>query len=71
MKTLVQKMSSFGILKVQLIIGAIVMVVAMIAPPVAIMVGDASLIRNPYVLGVVVRGGSARQLLSCISPHLM
>ena len=56
MKTLVKKMSSFGILKVQLIIGALVMVAAMVVPPVGIIVGDPTLIRNPYVLGVVLVG---------------
>lgn len=53
MRVLVKKMSSFGILKVQLIVGAIVMVAAMIALPVAIMVADSSLLLNPYLLGTV------------------
>jgi hypothetical protein len=56
MKTLVKKMNSFGILKVQSIVGAIVMVIAMIALPVGIIVGDPSLILNPFVLGVVLVG---------------
>jgi hypothetical protein len=56
MKILVKKMSSFGILKVEMIIGAIVMAAAMIGLPVAVMSGDASLILNPYVFGVVVIG---------------
>lgn len=49
-------MSSFGILKVQMILGAIIMVAAMIALPVGIAVEDASLLLNPYVLGVVLIG---------------
>jgi hypothetical protein len=49
-------MSSFGILKVQLILGSVVMVAAMIALPVAMMMGDPSLLLNPYVLGVVLVG---------------
>lgn len=56
MNILVRKMSSFGILKVQMIIGAIIMVAAMIALPAGIMIGDPSLILNPYVLGVVIIG---------------
>lgn len=56
MNILVKKMSSFGILKVQMILGAIVMVAAMIVLPVGIAVGDASLLLNPYVLGVVIIG---------------
>jgi hypothetical protein len=56
MKILVKKMSSFGILKVQLIIGAIIMAAAMIALPIGVMMGDPSLILDPYVLGVVLVG---------------
>ena len=56
MKVLVKKMKSFGILKVQMIIGAIVMLAAVIALPVSIMMGDPSLILNPYVFGVVLAG---------------
>ena len=47
MNILVKKMSSFGILKVQMIIGAISMMAAMIALPAGIMIGDPSLILNP------------------------
>ena len=56
MKILVKKMSSFGILKLEMIFGAIIMLAAMILLPVGIMMGDASLLLNPYVLGVVVIG---------------
>ena len=56
MRTLVRKMSAFGILRAQFIMGAIVMAAAMIALPVGIMVGDPSLLLNPYVLGVVLIG---------------
>lgn len=56
MKILVKKMNSFGILKVQMIVGSIVMVAAMIALPVTIMMGDSSMLLNPYVLGVVLIG---------------
>lgn len=56
MKVLVKKMSAFGILKAQMIFGAIVMLAAMIVLPVGIAIRDASLLLNPYVLGVVVIG---------------
>ena len=49
-------MNSFGILRVQMIVGAIVMIAAVIALPVAIMLGDPSLILDPYVLVVVIIG---------------
>ena len=56
MKILVEKMSSFGILTLQLVFGAIIMLAAMILLPVGIAVGDASLLLNPSVLGVVIVG---------------
>jgi hypothetical protein len=56
MKILVKKMSSFGILKFQLIAGAIVMLAVMVLIPVSIISVDASLILNPFVLFVVVIG---------------
>ena len=56
MKILVKKMSSFGILKAQMILGTIVMAAAMILLPVGIALGDAALLLNPYVLGVVIVG---------------
>ena len=56
MKVLVKKMSSFGILRVQLIFGAIVMIAAMIALPASVATTDASLLLNPYVFGVVGAG---------------
>ena len=56
MKTLVVKMSKFGILKVQMIIGAIVMAAAMILLPVSILVNDASLFLEPSIVGVVLVG---------------
>lgn len=56
MKILVRKMSSFGVLKFQMILGAILMIAAMIALPVGIAKTDASLLLNPFVLGIVVIG---------------
>ena len=56
MKILVRKMRSFGILTAQLIFGAIVMLAAMILLPVGVATTDASLLLNPYVLGVVLVG---------------
>ena len=56
MKPLAKKMRSFGILKVQLVIGAVMMVAAMVGLPVSIIMGDPSLLLDPYVLGVVLVG---------------
>ena len=56
MRILVTKMKSFGILRAQLIIGALVMLAAMIMLPVGIMQVDQSMLLNPYVLGVVIIG---------------
>ena len=55
MKILVKKMSSFGVLKAQMIFGAVVMIAAMACLPIAILTSeDPSLLLNPYVLGVVI-----------------
>lgn len=56
MTALVRKMSNLGILKFEMIIGAIIMIAAMILLPVGIAIGDASLLLNPYLLGVVIIG---------------
>ena len=56
MQVLVKKMSSLGILVVQMVVGAIIMVAAMIGLPAAIAIQDISLLLNPYVLGVVIIG---------------
>ena len=55
MKTLVKKMSAFGILKAQMFFGAIVMIAAMVCLPIAILTSeDPSLLLNPYILGVAI-----------------
>lgn len=56
MKVLARKMSSFAILKAQMIFGAIVMLAVLIGLPVGIATTDASMLLNPYILGVVVVG---------------
>ena len=56
MKVLVKKMSKFAILKFEMVIGAIIMLAAMILLPVGIIAEDASLMLNPYVFGVVAVG---------------
>ena len=56
MKVLVKKMSTLGVLKLEMIVGAIVMAAALILLPVGIVMQNASLILNPYVLGVVIIG---------------
>ena len=49
-------MRSFGILKVQMIIGAIVMVAAMFVLPIRLAVEDASLLLEPAILGTIAVG---------------
>ena len=56
MKTLVKKISKPGLLGVELIAGAILMVAAMAILPAGIISIDAALLLNPYVLGVVLAG---------------
>ena len=56
MNTLVKKMSRLGILKLEIVLGTLVMAAAFILLPVAIIVEDAELLLNPYVLGVVLIG---------------
>ena len=53
MRILVRKMSSLGLLKVELIIGTLIMAAAVIGLPVGIALTDVTLMLNPYVLGVV------------------
>ena len=53
MRILVRKMSSLGLLKVELIIGTLIMAAAVIGLPLGIALTDATLMLNPYVLGVV------------------
>ena len=56
MKILAEKMRKFGILKAQMIISAIVLLIALIALPAAIIALDPSLLLNPVVLGIVIIG---------------
>ena len=56
MNVLVKKMSSLGILKFQMIAGAIVMIAVVILLPGSIIANDPSLILDPYLLGVVLIG---------------
>ena len=56
MRILVKKMRSLGILKLQMLIGAIVMAAVVILLPASMMMEDVSLMLNPYVFGVVVIG---------------
>lgn len=53
MKTLVKKMSSLGLLRLELIAGSVIMAIAMLLPPIGIFVADPQLMANPYVLGFV------------------
>ena len=54
MKVLVRKISSLGVLKIQMIARAITMLAVMIAIPAVLIIGDPSLIRNPYVILVLL-----------------
>ena len=53
MRILVRKMSSLGLLKVEIIIGTLIMAAAVIGLPLGIALTDLTLMLNPYVLGVV------------------
>lgn len=54
MKPLVRKMKSFGILKMQLIASAVIMAAAMVVLPIAILMWDASLLLNPFIIGTII-----------------
>ena len=56
MKVLVRKMRSLGLLRLHLVIGTLIMAVAVIGLPAGILWTDATLLKNPYVLGVVAIG---------------
>ena len=56
MRILVRKMSSLGLLRVELIIGTLIMAAAVIGLPVGIALTDVTLMLNPYVLLVVAIG---------------
>ena len=73
-RVLVKKMSAFGPLGVQLIGGSVLMAAAMIALPVGILWVDATLLANPYLLGVVLVGMLFFGLVGffgCIRPYLL
>ena len=53
MQILVRKMQKFGLLKLEFISGAIIMALAAVVMPVGILIHDASLLANPYLLGTV------------------
>ena len=49
-------MKGLGLLKIELVIGALIMAVAVIGLPAGIMAIDIALMANPYVVGVVIIG---------------
>ena len=53
MKPLVKKTGKLGLLKLELVLGALIMAAALLALPIGIFVYDASLMANPYLLGTV------------------
>ena len=56
MKPLVKKMKKLGLLKVQIILGTLIMAAAIIGLPVGIMVTDVTLLSYPIVWGVLLIG---------------
>jgi hypothetical protein len=56
MKVVARKMKKLGFVKLQLVLGALIMAAAVIVPPVGIISYDASLMANPFILGVVAIG---------------
>ena len=56
MRVLIRKMKGLGLLKLELVIGALIMAAAMIGLPAGIMSIDIALMANPYVVGVVFIG---------------
>ena len=56
MRVLIRKMKRLGLLKLELVIGALIMAVAVIGLPAGIMSIDVALMANPYVVGVVIIG---------------
>ena len=56
MRVLIRKMNGLGLLKLELIIGALIMAAAVIGLPAGIMSIDIALMANPYGLGVVLIG---------------
>ena len=56
MRVLIRKMKGLGLLKLELVIGALIMAAAVIGLPAGIMSIDIALMANPYVVGVVIIG---------------
>ena len=56
MRVLIRKMNGLGLLKLELIIGTLIMAAAVIGLPAGIMSIDIALMANPYVVGVVIIG---------------
>lgn len=56
MTVLIKKISRLGLLHLQLIAGIIIAALAVIGLPASVMVGDITLMANPFVLGTVLFG---------------
>jgi hypothetical protein len=56
MKVLVRKMSTLGLLKVHLVLGALIMAVAFIGLPISILYIDATLFTEPTALAIIAGG---------------
>ena len=56
MNILAKKMTSFGILRLQMVLGTLIMAVAVVVLPLGIAMEDVSLLLNPFVFGVILIG---------------
>lgn len=56
MRILVEKMKKLGLLKLELMIGTLLTVVAMAGVPAGVVTVDVALLTNPFVIGAVVVG---------------
>lgn len=56
MRVLVKKMSTLGLLRVHLVLGAVIMAVSMIGLPISILFIDASLYTEPTALAIIAGG---------------
>lgn len=74
MTALVRKMKKLGLLKLEMIGGGAIMAAAVLGLPIGILVTDASLLANPYLLGVVLVAMLLFGLVGyfrCIRPYLL
>ena len=74
MKILITKMKKFGLLKVELVFGAIWMAAAVIGLPIALMVIDITLLTYPITWGILAMGMlffGLTGFFCCVRPYLL